>query len=96
MEQTQKKRTAKPYSPEFRADATAVNDGMRIETGRRFYPEALGLNTAGLFGSIGAAARAPIRITADILDDPQIRPLAKIGCKWVRKWTPETASDRYE
>lgn len=51
------------------ADATAVNDGMRIETGRRFYPEALSLVTGGLFGIVGAAARSPIRITADILDD---------------------------
>ena len=51
------------------ADARAVNDGMLIETGRRFYPDALALVTGGLFSVIGAAARAPIRITPDILDD---------------------------
>lgn len=51
------------------ADARAVNDGMRIETGRRFLPEALGLVTGGLFGIVGAAARSPMRITANILDD---------------------------
>jgi DNase/tRNase domain of colicin-like bacteriocin len=51
------------------ADARAVNDGMLIETGRRFYPDALSLVTGGLFSVIGAAARAPIRITPDILDD---------------------------
>lgn len=51
------------------ADARAVNDGMRIETGRRFLPEALGLVTGGLFGIVGATARAPLRITPDILDD---------------------------
>ena len=42
---------------------------MRIETGRRFLPEALGLVTGGLFGIVGAAARSLIRITADILGD---------------------------
>ncbi|MDP3198020.1 phage minor head protein [Tabrizicola sp.] len=51
------------------ADARAVNDGMLIETGRRFYPDALALVTGGLFSVIGAAARAPIRITPGILDD---------------------------
>lgn len=51
------------------ADARAVNDGMLIETGRRFYPDALALVTGGLFSVIGAAARTPIRITPDILDD---------------------------
>jgi len=51
------------------ADARAVNDGMRIETGRQFLPEAVGLVTGGLFGIVGAAARSPIRISADILDD---------------------------
>ena len=44
-------------------------EGLRIETGRRFLPEALGLVTGGLFGFVGPAARSPIRITADILDD---------------------------
>jgi SPP1 gp7 family putative phage head morphogenesis protein len=51
------------------ADSRAVNDGMRIETGRRFLPEALGLVTGGLFGIVGAAVRSPIRITTDVLDD---------------------------
>lgn len=51
------------------ADARAVNYGMRIETGRLFYPEALALVTGGIFSAIGAAARSPIRITADKLDD---------------------------
>jgi SPP1 gp7 family putative phage head morphogenesis protein len=51
------------------ADARAVNDGMLIETGRRFYPEALSLVTGGLFGIVGSVARSPIRITPDILDD---------------------------
>jgi hypothetical protein len=51
------------------ADARAVNEGMRIETGRLFLPEVLGLVSGGLFGIVGAAARSPIRITADILDD---------------------------
>ena len=51
------------------ADARAVNYGMRIETGRLIYPEALALVTGGIFSAIGAAARSPIRITADKLDD---------------------------
>jgi SPP1 gp7 family putative phage head morphogenesis protein len=50
-------------------DGQAVQNGMFEETGRRFYPEALSLVAGGLFSVIGAAARAPIRITPDILDD---------------------------
>jgi len=50
-------------------DGQAVQNGMFEETGRRFYPEALSLITGGLFSIIGAAARAPIRITPNILDD---------------------------
>jgi SPP1 gp7 family putative phage head morphogenesis protein len=50
-------------------DGQAVQNGMFEETGRRFYPEALSLVAGGLFSIIGAAARAPIRITPDILDD---------------------------
>lgn len=50
-------------------DGQAVQNGMFEETGRRFYPEALSLAAGGLFSIIGAAARAPIRITPDILDD---------------------------
>lgn len=50
-------------------DGHAVQNGMFEETGRRFYPDALSLVTGGLFSVIGAAARTPIRITPDILDD---------------------------
>ena len=50
-------------------DGQAVQGGMFEETGRRFYPDVLSLVTGGLFSVIGAAARAPIRITPDILDD---------------------------
>jgi SPP1 gp7 family putative phage head morphogenesis protein len=50
-------------------DGQAVQSGIFEETGRRFYPDALSLVTGGLFSVIGAAARTPIRITPDILDD---------------------------
>lgn len=50
-------------------DGRAVQDGIFEETGRRVYPEALSLLTGGIFSAIGAAARVPIRITPDILDD---------------------------
>ena len=50
-------------------DGQAVQNGMFEEPGRRFYPDVLSLVTGGLFSVIGAAARAPIRITPDILDD---------------------------
>ena len=50
-------------------DARAVQAGMVQETGRQVLPDALSLLAGGLFGAIGAAARAPIRITPDILDD---------------------------
>lgn len=50
-------------------DARAVNDGIRIKTGRIFLPEVLGILTGGLLGIVGAAAQKPIRITADMLDD---------------------------
>jgi hypothetical protein len=50
-------------------DAQAVQDGVYEETGRQFLPDTLSLLAGGLFGAVGAAARAPIRITPDILDD---------------------------
>lgn len=50
-------------------DGQAVQNGMFEETGRRFYPEALSLVTGGFFSVVGAAARTPVRITPDILDD---------------------------
>jgi hypothetical protein len=50
-------------------DAQAVQDGVYEETGRQFLPGTLSLLAGGLFGAVGAAARAPIRITPDILDD---------------------------
>ena len=50
-------------------DARAVQAGMVQETGRQVLPDTLSLLAGGLFGAIGAAARAPIRITPDILDD---------------------------
>ena len=50
-------------------DGQAVQNGMFEETGRRFYPEVLSLVAGGFFSVIGAAARVPIRITPDILDD---------------------------
>jgi hypothetical protein len=50
-------------------DAQAVQEGVYEETGRQFLPDTLSLLTGGLFGAVGAAARAPIRITPDILDD---------------------------
>ena len=51
------------------ADGRAVRAGMREETGRRFYPEALALVSGGLLGAVGRAAPRPIRITPDMLDD---------------------------
>jgi hypothetical protein len=50
-------------------DAHAVQAGMYQETGRQFLPDTLSLLAGGLFGAVGAAARAPIRITPDSLDD---------------------------
>jgi SPP1 gp7 family putative phage head morphogenesis protein len=50
-------------------DAQAVQDGVYKETGRQFLPDTLSLLAGGLFGAVGAAARAPIRITPDSLDD---------------------------
>ena len=50
-------------------DGRAVQAGMYQETGRQFLPDTLSLLAGGLFGAVGAAARAPIRITPDILDD---------------------------
>jgi hypothetical protein len=50
-------------------DAQAVQDGVYEETGRQFLPDTLSLLAGGLFGAVGTAARAPIRITPDILDD---------------------------
>ena len=50
-------------------DARAVQAGMVQETGRQFLPGTLSLLAGGLFGAVGAAARAPIRITPDSLDD---------------------------
>ena len=50
-------------------DARAVQDGVYEETGRQFLPGTLSLLAGGLFGAVGAAARAPIRITPDSLDD---------------------------
>jgi hypothetical protein len=50
-------------------DARAVQAGMVQETGRQVLPGTLSLLAGGLFGAVGAAARAPIRITLDILDD---------------------------
>jgi hypothetical protein len=50
-------------------DARAVQAGMYQETGRQFLPDTLSLLAGGLFGAVGTAARAPIRITPDILDD---------------------------
>lgn len=51
------------------ADGRAVRAGMREETGRRFYPEAVALVSGGLLGAVGRAAPRPIRITAGMLDD---------------------------
>lgn len=51
------------------ADGRAVRAGMREETGRRFYPEALALVSGGLLGVVGRAAPRPIQITPDMLDD---------------------------
>jgi SPP1 gp7 family putative phage head morphogenesis protein len=50
-------------------DGRAVQAGMYQETGRQFLPDTLSLLAGGLFGAVGAAARAPIRITPDLLDD---------------------------
>jgi hypothetical protein len=50
-------------------DARSVQDGIYEETGRQFLPDTLSLLAGGLFGAVGTAARAPIRITPDILDD---------------------------
>ena len=50
-------------------DARAVQDGVDEKTGRQVYPDTLSLLAGGLFGAIGVAARAPIRITPDSLDD---------------------------
>jgi SPP1 gp7 family putative phage head morphogenesis protein len=50
-------------------DGRAVQAGIYQETGRQFLPDTLSLLAGGLFGAVGAAARAPIRITPDILDD---------------------------
>jgi hypothetical protein len=50
-------------------DSRAVQAGMYQEAGRQFLPDTLSLLAGGLFGAVGAAARAPIRITPDILDD---------------------------
>jgi hypothetical protein len=50
-------------------DARSVQDGIYEETGREFLPDTLSLLAGGLFGAVGTAARAPIRITPDILDD---------------------------
>lgn len=50
-------------------DGHSVQNGIYEETGRRFYPEALSLLAGGIFSVIGAAARAPIRLTPETLDD---------------------------
>ena len=49
-------------------DGRAVTAGMREETGRRFYPETLAILSGGLLSVVASTARAPIRITRDMLD----------------------------
>ena len=73
------------------ADKAALKDGAYEAVGKEFYADTLGMMTAGLASTITAAARGPVKITADNLVNGKFMgthnagPNTPVFAKWAKE-----------